>query len=173
MADLVYFKSYLNGFALAIFPVLGNGDNIYQFVRTDDLYKCNYSTSSSNIKSGIYNCGTDKFGSMRDSLEKLCMHAKTGSNVKNIPFNLAVYGMKISSSLSISPLGDYHALMYGRNMYFDISKIKKDLNWNPVFSNEEMFIESYEWYINNREHILNSNDEGSHSIINQKSNKVF
>ena len=28
---------------------------------------------------------------------------------------------------------------------------------------EEMFIESYEWYINNRENILSSKNEGSHS----------
>ena len=99
---------------------------------------------------------------MRKTLEKLCEHAKTGSEVKNFPFSLAVAGMKLSSKLGMSPLGDYHALMYGRSMYFDIKKITKELKWNPIFSNEEMFIESYEWYLKNRKTILSSEAIGSH-----------
>ena len=73
----------------------------------------------------------------------------------------AVLGMNITSALGMSPLGAYHALMYGRSMYFDISKAKKELNWAPEYSNKEMIIESYKWYVNNREKVL-KNKSGSH-----------
>ena len=47
-------------------------------------------------------------------------------------------------------------------MYFDISKVKKELSWSPKFSNNEMLIESYNWYCENRDKILNNNFIGSH-----------
>lgn len=141
-------------------PVLGKGDNFYQFVHADDL-------ANACILAGLrpgtttYNCGTDRFGSMRDVLESLCLYAGTGSKVSSVPMGPAVVGMKVTSALGLSPLGAYHALMYGRSMYFDITKAKSELNWQPKFSNTEMFIDSYEWYLKNRESVL-AQHGGSH-----------
>ena len=143
-------------------PVLGNGDNIYQFLHADDLAEAIILATAPNIKSGIYNCGAENYGTMRAVLENLCKHAKSGSKVKKVPFKLATFGMKISSALGMSPLGDYHALMYGRDMYFDINKAKTKLSWKPQFSNDEMFKESYDWYCSNRNQILNAGNIGSH-----------
>ena len=70
--------------------------------------------------------------------------------------------MEISSALGISPLGSYHSLMYGRSMYFDISKAKEELAWKPKFSNDEMFEESYDWYCKNRHNLTDFNRSGSH-----------
>ena len=142
-------------------PVLGNGDNIYQFVHADDLANAIILSSNPKVKPGIYNCGADRFGTMRDTLEKLCEYAGTGSKVKSLPFKATVFGMKVSSFLGISPLGDYHSLMYGRSMYFDITKAKNELKWKPIHSNEEMFIDSYEWYLKNRDSILRETNIGS------------
>ena len=52
--------------------------------------------------------------------------------------------------------------MYGRSMYFDISKSKNHLNWNPKYSNNTMFKDSYDWYCANRASILNQDYSGSH-----------
>ena len=43
--------------------------------------------------------------------------------------------------MGLSPLGSYHALMYGRSMYFDINKSIRELGWAPRYSNNEMFEE--------------------------------
>ena len=142
-------------------PVLGNGDNIYQFIHSDDLAEAIILSSSSNIKSGIYNCGAEEYGSMRNALENLCKYSNTGSTVTSVPFKPAVLGMKIFSLLGLSPLGPYHALMYGRSMYFDISKAKKELQWKPQYSNDSMLQQSYDWYCLNREKIL-ADSSGSH-----------
>ncbi len=142
-------------------PVIGGGDNIYQFIHADDLADAIILSSDSKIKSGIYNCGANVYGTMREALEGLCLKADTGSKVKSIPFSIAILGMKISTSLGISPLGAYHALMYGRSMYFDNSKAIKELGWKPKYSNDEMFEESYNWYCENREQIIKGSNSGS------------
>jgi nucleoside-diphosphate-sugar epimerase len=142
-------------------PVFGKGDNIYQFVHADDLVEACIQAASS-AGGATFNCGTDRFGTMRDVLEKLCEHAKTGSRVRSVPMGPAVALMNLTSALGLSPLGPYHALMYGRSLYFDITKAKNELGWEPKFSNNEMFIDSYEWYLQNREKILQSHGASHH-----------
>jgi nucleoside-diphosphate-sugar epimerase len=141
-------------------PVLGKGDNLYQFVHADDLAEACIAASGRK-GFAIYNCGAAEFGSMRQALEALCRHAATGSQVKSVPMLPAIVAMKVTTALGLSPLGAYHALMYGRSMYFDISKATTEMGWKPRYSNESMFVESYDWYLRHREEVLNST-QGSH-----------
>jgi nucleoside-diphosphate-sugar epimerase len=143
-------------------PVLGRGDNVYQFVHADDLAEACI-LASQRSGPATYNCGSDRYGTMRDALEALCRHANTGSCVRSIPMLPAVAAMKVTSALGLSPLGTYHALMYGRSMYFDVTRAQTELGWRPRFSNEEMFCESYDWYFANRERVIRScGGEASH-----------
>ena len=142
-------------------PVLGAGDNVYQFVHADDLADACIRASQTN-SSGVYNCGTDRYSSMRATLEALCAYAKTGSHVRSIPEGLAVAGLKASHLLGLSPLGPYHWLMYGKSLYFDVSHAKMALNWQPRYSNEEMMIESYAFYVSHREAILSATGRSHH-----------
>ena len=131
-------------------PVFDGGKNIYQFVHSSDLAKAclaAYGRSGFNV----YNIGAEVYGTMYEALDSLCKFANTGSRVKSVPMKPAVLGMKFTSYLGLSPLGDYHALMYGRSMYFDVSKAKSELSWKASYSNEKMFHESYQWYIENKD----------------------
>lgn len=134
-------------------PVLGRGDNKYQFVHAGDLAEACI-LAGQKPGAALYNCGSDRYGTMREALERLCTHARTGSKVRSVPMLPAVWAMKISSVLGISPLGPYHSLMYGRSMYFDISKARNELGWQPRYSTDEMLVESYDWYLQNREVVL-------------------
>jgi len=93
---------------------------------------------------------------MREVLENLCRLAGTGSKVRSLPMGPMVAAMEISSRIGISPLGPYHSMMYGRSMYFNISKAQKQIGWQPLYSNDEMFVESYQWYLKHRESTLNN-----------------
>ena len=141
-------------------PVLGRGDNRYQFVHADDLADACI-RAAGRPGPAVYNVGTDRFGTMREALEGLCTHARTGSRVCTVPMAPAVWGMKLASALGLVPLGDYHALMYGRAMWFDVSRARNELGWQPRWSNVEMFIDSYEWYLRHREDVLRG-APGSH-----------
>jgi nucleoside-diphosphate-sugar epimerase len=134
-------------------PVLDGGNNVYQFIHADDLAEACF--LASRVKGGqTYNCGTDRYGTLRSLLETLCEHAGTGSRVKSLPAWMILPAMEVCSMLGLSPLGAYHSLMYGRSMYFDTSKANRQLGWVAKYSNEEMFIESYRWYVQNRERVL-------------------
>ena len=90
--------------------VLGKGDNVYQFVHSDDLADACI-LAGERAGASVYNCGATRFSTMRGGLEHLCAHAGTGSRVKSLPMAPAVWAMKITSILGLSPLGAYHALM--------------------------------------------------------------
>jgi len=142
-------------------PVLGRGDNLYQFVHADDLASACLKAAA---RSGpaTYNVGAEKFSTMRETLESLCRYAGTGSRVVSVPAAPATSMMKVTSRLRVSPLGAYHALMYGRSMYFDVSRTKAELGWSAKFSNEEMFAESYDWYLRHRSEVLARTDASHH-----------
>jgi nucleoside-diphosphate-sugar epimerase len=142
-------------------PVLGDGSNRYQFIHADDLAEACI-LAAGRPGPGTYNCGAERFGTMRETLEAVCRHAATGSRVIGLPMGPAIALMKLTSVLGLSPLGAYHSLMYGRSMYFDNSKARSELGWAPRFSSEEMMIESYDWYVQHREEIECDRSARSH-----------
>jgi len=132
--------------------VLGSGDNLYQFVHADDLAEACI-LASKRPGSTIYNVGAENFTTMRKSLEGLVAHAKTGSGVRSLPMGLTAFAMKALSLLGLAPFAPYHWIMYGKEMYFDVSKAKSELGWKANYSNVAMMCHSYDWYLQNREQI--------------------
>lgn len=141
--------------------LLGPGDNRYQFVHADDL-------ADACIRAGehpgpaTFNIGAERFGTMRQALEALVRHAGTGSRVRSLPMGPTERIMELTSKLGLSPLGPYHSLMYGREMFFDVTPAKRALGWSATRSNDEMLIESYEYYVSHREEVLGRRDASHH-----------
>ena len=129
--------------------VLGDGSNRYQFVHADDLADV---CILAGAKAGpdVFNVGTDRFGTMRESLEALCAHAGTGSKVRSLPAGPAALGMRAAAGLHVAPFAPYHWLMYSKSLWFDIRHVSDALGWQPTFSNEEMLADSYDWFLANR-----------------------
>ena len=143
-------------------PLMGSGDNVYQFVHADDLASACIAAAE-RPGAETFNIGAAQFGTMKESLTALIAHAGTGSKLRPLPASLLELTMNVTSSLGLSPLGPYHALMYGRSMYFDISKAKTLLGWQPRYSNIEMLCESYDWYVRNRQQVLGADAKSAHS----------
>lgn len=147
-------------------PVLGSGDNLYQFVHADDLADaCIRAAAAPGF--AIYHVGAERFGTMRQTLEALCAHAGTGSTVYSLPLAPAEAAMKIAGALRLAPLAPYHALMYGRSLYFDVTRARAELGWQPRWSNEEMICESYDWYLAHREQVLGWTASAHRSPVRQ------
>jgi nucleoside-diphosphate-sugar epimerase len=141
-------------------PVLGSGGNRYQFVHAEDLAQACL-LAAARPGAACYNCGAERFGTMREALEELCRHARTGSAVKSLPKAPFVALMRLSSALGLSPLGPYH-VMYGEELFFDIGKAARELGWKPRYSNFEMIMESYNWYVQNRDRVLSASGSSAH-----------
>lgn len=131
-------------------PVLGKGDNRFQFVHVEDLARA-CMLAGDRASPAVFNCGTDRFGTMRELLEAVCRYAGTGSRIVELPRGITLNVMRLTSRLGLSPLAEYHAMMYGQSMWFDISAAQSQLQWQPKYSNEEMILESYRWYMENRD----------------------
>jgi nucleoside-diphosphate-sugar epimerase len=143
-------------------PVLGRGDNLYQFVHADDLADACI-RAGSHRGNETFNIGAERFGTMRHCLEALVAHARTGSRVVSVPAWPAELMMGLTGRLGLSPLGPYHALMYGKSMYFDVSKARRLLGWSSRHGNEEMFCASYDWYLAHREEVLGRTRRSPHA----------
>lgn len=129
--------------------VLGDGSNRYQFVHADDLAEV---CVLAGAKAGpdVFNAGTDRFGTMRESLESLCAHAGTGSKVRSLPAGPAALAMRAAAGLHLAPFAPYHWLMYSKSLWFDIEHVRDALGWQPRYSNDEMLADSYDWFQINR-----------------------
>lgn len=132
-------------------PVLGDGSNRYQFVHADDLAAVSLLAANSAGPT-IINAGTDRFGTMRESLESLCRYAGTGSKVRSLPARPTSLAMHAAASLGLAPFAPYHWIMYSKSLWFDIEHARQQLGWQPRYSNEEMFAASYDWFVANRTH---------------------
>ena len=143
-------------------PVLDNGDNIYQFVHADDLADACILASENDHVLSSYNIGASDYGTMRETLENLCEYAATGSRVYSLPLRPIEILMNITSMMRVTPLAPYHSLMYGRSLYFNIKKAKKELGFLPKYNTSEMFCESYDWFINNHQSINKDEKTSAH-----------
>ena len=141
--------------------VLGRGDNRYQFVHAEDLGDaCLRAAARSGA--ATYNIGAERFGTMREALEGLIAHAGSGSRVRSIPMRPAVLAMQALGALGLAPFAPYHWLMYGREMFFDLSRAKDELRWSPRWGNVEMLCQSYDWYLAHRDELRHRSGASAH-----------
>ncbi|MGB3536381.1 MAG: NAD-dependent epimerase/dehydratase family protein [Microcoleaceae cyanobacterium] len=132
--------------------VIGNGNIQFQFVHALDLMDA-YLLALDLGKPGIYNVGTDRFGTLREGLEHLIQYAGTESQVKSLPDSLTIGTLRLLDLVGLSPLAPWHYLTYHKPFYFDVEPLL-NLGWKPKYSNDEMFQESYEWFKNNYNQLI-------------------
>lgn len=140
----------------AVVPVLGRGDNIYQFVHAHDLATaCILAGQRSGP--GIYNIGAEEFGTMREAVEHLCEYAGTGAKVRSVPIGLTSKAMQTTATLGLTPFGPYHWIMYSKELWFDLTAAKEELGWSAEYSTDAAFRDSYDWFLQNRQALSGSN----------------
>lgn len=130
--------------------VLGDGANRYQFVHADDLADACIRAGES-AGPAVFNIGTDRFGTMFDTLDRVCAHADTGSSVRRVPAAPASLAMRTSARLGLTPFAPYHWVMYAESMWFDLDHARSALDWAPRWSSDEMFAQTYDWFVAHRD----------------------
>jgi nucleoside-diphosphate-sugar epimerase len=126
--------------------VIGSGDVPFQFLHAQDLIDF-YMLVLDAGKTGVYNVGTDRFGTLRGDLEAFIHHVGSTSMVKSLPVTLSINTLRVLFWLGLSPLVPWHYLTYHKACYFDTQPLL-DLGWKPNYSNGDMLRESYEWFLN-------------------------
>ncbi len=129
-------------------PVIGRGDNLFQFVSARDCVSACFRAVDANSNDD-FNLGAEEFSTVKGDLEGLASHADTGSRVLPIPAPLVKGSLQVMDLLRLSPLMDWQYKVADKPFYFDITKAKTVLGWQPRDSNLSMFIGAYDWYTNN------------------------
>jgi nucleoside-diphosphate-sugar epimerase len=124
--------------------VIGSGDVPFQFLHAHDLMDF-YLLALDAGKPGVYNVGTDRFGTLRCALERLIVHAGTASRVRRLPVGLTIGALRALDVLRLSPLAPWHYLTYHKPFAFDPAPLLA-LGWRPRYSNDDMLRESYDWF---------------------------
>jgi nucleoside-diphosphate-sugar epimerase len=132
--------------------VIGSGNIKFQFVHALDLMDA-YLLALDLGKPGIYNVGTNQFGTLREGLEHLIRYAGTKSQVKSLPESLTIGTLRLLDIVGLSPLAPWHYLTYHKPFYFDVEPLLQ-LGWKPKYSNDEMFQESYNWFQENYNQLI-------------------
>lgn len=137
--------------------VIGSGDIDFQFLHAHDLMDF-YMLALDAQRPGIYNVGTDRYGTLRGALEKLIEYAERSSRVRSLPEGLTIFALRVLDAMRLSPLAPWHYLTYSKAFAFDVEPLLQ-MGWKPRYSNDDMLRESFDWY---REH-GNESAEGGQS----------
>lgn len=144
--------------------MVGNGFNRYQFIYAKDLaLACIKAVDYP--KSNIFNIGSDNVKSFNEVYKYVIEKCNSKSKLVHLPKNLCIFLMKICYFMGISPLGPYQYKMISENFVFDTSKLKKELNFTPTKTNEEMLLVSYKYYHQNKNNILHRKNVSAHKSV--------
>jgi nucleoside-diphosphate-sugar epimerase len=134
--------------------ILGKGHNRYQLLGVEDLVDAIARAASAAAAAGkTFNVGATEFGTVRSDLQALIDHAGSSSRLRPVPVKPAEVLLRGLELLRLSPLAEWHYKTAHRDSFVDVTKAQGVLGWQPRLSNREALIETYDWYLANRERV--------------------
>src|SRR5437870_9711208 len=134
--------------------ILGKGHNRYQLLAVEDLVEAIVRAAAEPAAAGeTFNVGATEFGTVRSDLQSLIDHAGSSSRLRPIPVKPAELALRALELARLSPLAEWHYKTAHKDSYVDVSKAQRLLGWQPRLSNSATLIETYDWYLANRERV--------------------
>jgi nucleoside-diphosphate-sugar epimerase len=133
---------------------LGSGNNRYQLLAVEDLVDAVVRSFSADEAAGeALNVGASQFGTVREDLGALIEHARSPSRITPVPARPAELVLRALELLRLSPLAEWHYRTAHRNSFVSTEKAQRLLGWQPRLSNAQTLIETYNWYLANRDRL--------------------
>jgi nucleoside-diphosphate-sugar epimerase len=126
--------------------VIGTGNHLFQFVHAEDLAEVSIQACLQQ-QPGLFNVGTDRFGTLRKDLAHLIHHAGKRSKIVGLPASLTIKTLQALDVVGLSPLGPWHYLTYHKPFHFDVDPVKEALSWQPKYGNQEILTEAYDSFV--------------------------
>jgi nucleoside-diphosphate-sugar epimerase len=130
--------------------IIGKGDNLFSLISADDLADAVILSLESGCKNEDFNLGAAEFSTVRDDLQGLISSVKSSSRVISLPAAAAKTALRILDATGLVPFTPWHYLTPDKEFYFDITKAKRMLGWNPKMGNLDALKAGYDYYISNR-----------------------
>ncbi|HEC22107.1 MAG TPA: NAD-dependent epimerase/dehydratase family protein [Chloroflexi bacterium] len=138
-------------------PILGKGDNLYQYLDVEDLCEAIYlaATLDCEITNDTFNIGAKEFGTPRTDFQAVLDYAGHGKRVISIPAGPAIFILRILEALGLSPLYKWVYETVDKESFVSIEKAERVLGFTPKYSNREALIRNYQWYLDNLDQFEN------------------
>jgi nucleoside-diphosphate-sugar epimerase len=134
--------------------ILGKGYNRYQLLAVEDLVDAIVRAGTvPEAARQTFNVGATEFGTVRDDLQALIDHAGSTSHLRPVPVKPAEIALRALELLRVSPLAEWHYKTAHKDSFVDVSRAQRLLGWQPRLSNRDALIETYDWYLENRERV--------------------
>src|SRR3954451_14654195 len=134
--------------------ILGKGYNRYQLLAVEDLVdaivRAGHEPSAARE---TFNVGATEFGTVRSDLQALIDHAGSSSRLQPIPVKPAELALRGLELMRVSPLAEWHYKTAHKDSFVDVTKAQQLLGWQPRLSNRDALMETYDWYLANRERV--------------------
>ena len=153
-------------------PIIGSGNNIFQFVSARDVVSASLLAAKAESNEA-FNLGAEEYSTVRLDMEALVKHAGTGARVVSIPAPFVKASLQALDLLRLSPLMDWQYKVADKPFYFDITKAKQLLAWQPQDSNVQMFTDSYDWYVQNFHESADSYGSTHRQAVRQRVLRLF
>jgi nucleoside-diphosphate-sugar epimerase len=134
--------------------ILGQGQNRYQLLAVEDLVDAIVRAGTvPEAARQTFNIGATEFGTVRSDLQSLIDHAGSTSRLRPVPVKPAEIALRTLELLRVSPLAEWHYKTAHKDSFVDVSRAQRVLGWEPRLSNRAALIETYDWYLANRERV--------------------
>lgn len=133
------------------FPVLGSGNNRYQYLDVEDLCDAIWlcATLPPEKVNDTFNIGAKVFGTPRTDFQAVLDYAGHGKRIVSIPEGPAILVLRLLERLGLSPLYEWIYETVGKDSYVSIEKAERVLGFRPKYSNEQALIRNFQWYLEN------------------------
>ena len=140
------------------FPVLGKGNNPYQYLDVEDLCEAIWvcATLPCSKTNDTFNLGAKEFGTPRSDFQAVLDYAGHGKRIIPLPEKPAIFALSILEKLKLSPLYPWIYATFGKESFLSIEKAQRVLGFQPKYSNKDALIRNYRWYLDNRAKIQNA-----------------
>jgi nucleoside-diphosphate-sugar epimerase len=134
------------------FPVIGDGNNLYQYLDVEDLCEAIYlcATLPCEKTNDTFNIGAKVYGTMKQDFQAVLDVAGHGKKIVPFPVaSLAVFVLRILEAFKLSPLYKWVYETAFKESFVSIEKAERVLGYKPRYSNKEALIRNYNWYVEN------------------------
>jgi nucleoside-diphosphate-sugar epimerase len=134
------------------FPMIGRGDNRYQFLDVEDL--CEAISLAATVDparaNDTFNIGAKVFATMKEDYQAVLDYAGFGKRVRGLPATPVIWALRALEALRLSPLYRWVYETAATDSFVSIEKAERVLGYAPKYSNRDALIRNYQWYLDNR-----------------------
>lgn len=133
------------------FPMIGSGNNKYQFLDVADLCDAIIlcMTLDKEKTNDVFNIGAREFTTMKEDYQAVLDYAGFKKKIKGFPAGPVIFGLRILEFLHLSPLYKWVYETASKDSFVSIEKAENVLGFNPKYSNKDALLRNYKWYVAN------------------------